>query len=336
MRRKGWLQTPPGPPLPDRGGCVAICFTIVDKLPHEGLWRRWIEEGAASDPRGRRGSIHVHAKFPPKIREEQPWVGERTLDHSYEPEWNDVRVARAMLALLARALEDQDTQFILLCTESCVPITSFVDAADQLWAAGAKSWANAWQSTAQRATKFERESQFGLVSEDLVPPGAVWKALPGWHVLTRHHAAAIVALEAKVGGELWPAFEKVFAPEELFFPTMLALAGFSSAPEAAQRDSPSQVPVPSHMAPSASPPPPLYIPDPSPSTSRYDANRSCTQSGPPLGPWRRGRTPSSSTAISGTPTCGAFVAPASSSLASSRRRPLQSCRTCCCRPWTGI
>ena len=33
-----------------------------------------------------------------------------------------------------------------------------------------------------------------------------------------------------MGGEIWPAFEKVFAPEELFFPTMLALAGFTSTP----------------------------------------------------------------------------------------------------------
>ena len=63
-----------------------------------------------------------------------------------------------------------------------------------------------------------------------VPPAAVWKALPGWLVLARHHAQAIVDLEAKVGGELWPAFAKVFAPEELFFPTMLALAGY--APDA--------------------------------------------------------------------------------------------------------
>lgn len=31
-------------------------------------------------------------------------------------------------------------------------------------------------------------------------------------------------------GELWPAFAEVFAPEEIFFPTMLALAGYAPQP----------------------------------------------------------------------------------------------------------
>jgi hypothetical protein len=34
-----------------------------------------------------------------------------------------------------------------------------------------------------------------------------------------------------VGGELWPAFEQVFAPEEIYFPTCLALAGYAPTAE---------------------------------------------------------------------------------------------------------
>jgi len=53
----------------------------------------------------------------------------------------------------------------------------------------------------KRASKFEASSQFRVVDSQVVPLGAVWKALPGWVVLARHHAEAIVRLDAKVGKE---------------------------------------------------------------------------------------------------------------------------------------
>jgi hypothetical protein len=89
-----------------------MCFLdhqVVDAVPHEGLWRRWLE-GASQDRNGRSGSLHFHAKHMARLKEASRWCGERTLGHSYEPEWNDVRVARAMLALLREALKDPQTQ----------------------------------------------------------------------------------------------------------------------------------------------------------------------------------------------------------------------------------
>ena len=184
-RRRGWERAPLAAALPATGGGFAVCLTVVDKVPHEELWRRWIE-GAAADPRGRTASLHVHAKHPDKLKAAQPWVGERTLEHSYVPEWNDVKVARAMLALLADALKDPTTQFMMLMTESCVPLLPFTAAADRLWAEGrGASWLRAWQVGA-KSTKFEEQSQFGMVDADIVPPqvgvgvvrnGAAWLVL---------------------------------------------------------------------------------------------------------------------------------------------------------------
>ena len=101
-RRRGWEATPPldpAPRPPARGGKIAVCLTVVDQVPHEALWRRWLA-GSPRDPRGRSGRLLFHAKFPARLRERQSWCGERTLAHSFVPEWNDVKVARAMLALL--------------------------------------------------------------------------------------------------------------------------------------------------------------------------------------------------------------------------------------------
>ena len=73
----------------------------------------------------------------------------------------------------------------------------------------------------------------------------VWKSLPGWILLTRRHAIDILNLPIKLGGnptasflppvhdtnlnassvDLPQAFRDVYAPEEIFFPTMLAICG---------------------------------------------------------------------------------------------------------------
>lgn len=51
-------------------------------------------------------------------------------------------------------------------------------------------------------------------------------SLPGWCLLSRKHARGILDIPSLLGGmDLWPAFDRVWAPEEVFLPTALALCG---------------------------------------------------------------------------------------------------------------
>jgi hypothetical protein len=51
-------------------------------------------------------------------------------------------------------------------------------------------------------------------------------SLPGWCLLSRKHAQGILDIPSQLGGmNLWPAFERVWAPEEVFLPTALAISG---------------------------------------------------------------------------------------------------------------
>ena len=64
----GWSRAEAPLSLPDTGGAIAICLTIVDQLPHENLWRRWLDGSGRKDRRGRVGRMHFHAKYPDKVR----------------------------------------------------------------------------------------------------------------------------------------------------------------------------------------------------------------------------------------------------------------------------
>ena len=64
-----------------------------------------------------------------------------------------------------------------------------------------------------------------------VPRAAVWKSLPGWVALSRRHAEMVQRVPLLVGEEhdLVAAWETVWAPEEVYFPTLLSLAGVLTA-----------------------------------------------------------------------------------------------------------
>lgn len=73
---------------------------------------------------------------------------------------------------------------------------------------------------------FEESSCFRTVDSRTVPYRCVWKALPGWVMLTRRHVAELLRLRTVLGGDHIAAWERVFAPEEMYFPTMLCVLGF--------------------------------------------------------------------------------------------------------------
>ena len=88
-----------------------------------------------------------------------------------------------------------------------------------------RSYLDYYGPTDRRCTRFDEHSSFGPLSR-VLPPDCLHKALPGWIALSRLHADDVLSLPRRMGGiDLWPAFDGVWAPEETYFPTALALAG---------------------------------------------------------------------------------------------------------------
>ena len=210
---------------------IAICLVIVEELLHEDIWRQWIEDNNTNiNDRIYKAKLFIHAKNPEKIKSE--WVKSYTLPHSYRPEWNSPEVVRAMLAMLTEAIKDETCGRFVFGTESCLPIYTLQDAGKILFKEDI-SWLQARKTP---ESQWESAACFQSVDQTIIPQKYVWKALPGWIMLTRRHAVEIVRLPTLVNADLITAWGPggqwnerkggVFAPEEVYFATNLSILGY--------------------------------------------------------------------------------------------------------------
>lgn len=143
---------------------IAVCIVIVDDLYHEEIWKRW-----CTDSQNFGAELFIHAKYPAKI--ESPWVKERLVERTFDPEWNSPEVVRAMLELLSSAISKQnrtiDGEFerFIFATESCIPICSLEDAGRLLFEES-KSWLQAYDIPKSR---WEQGWCFESVDRRVIP-----------------------------------------------------------------------------------------------------------------------------------------------------------------------
>lgn len=165
--RNGFLpQRPSYWPLDNEQHVIAICLVIVDTLPHEEIWKEWVNcKPSTYDAR-----FFIHAKHPERIQ--SSWIREHLIDCSFRPEWNSIEVVQAMLAVLDRAMlftsVDSNTpncgRFVF-GTESCLPIYSIEETGQRLYQQDC-SWLNAYRVP---RSGWEAGCCFGAVDSTIVP-----------------------------------------------------------------------------------------------------------------------------------------------------------------------
>jgi len=216
---------------------IAICACIIDDFPHENIWRAWIDtdminrdssESYSNSGIEMKGNIsaeiYIHAKSPEKIK--SPFVRSKIIGITFRPEWNDVKLVCAMLSLAKEALKNGSTTHILFVTESCIPISTIFEVAYFLRNFKGRSFINAYNNYSDRCSRFDEHQCWNILSLNF-PGDAIYKALPGWCMVCKQHMEKILDLPKAMGNDrdIWPAFKDVWAPEELYFATALALVG---------------------------------------------------------------------------------------------------------------
>jgi hypothetical protein len=193
---------------------LALMFLIIDALPHEDIWRAWIDGGEAE---GIDVHVVIHAKNPDRV--ESDWVRSHMLRRSHRPKWGSIELTRAMIDLIVAALGDKRVGRLLLASETCIPIAPLREVGFQLWREE-KSWID---FRTKPDNGYDRELKWGRVSA-AVPLDKICKG-DQWICLLRQHAEDILAFPRAAREELWPLMRDVVASDEIYIPTALNLLG---------------------------------------------------------------------------------------------------------------
>ena len=204
---------------------LAVLINVVDSLPHEAIWHRWLRDPSSARS-GWRGHLHIHAAKPGAFVRTSTWLANHTLPISYQPHYDDYRLVRAQLALAERALEG-GADFLVFATESCVPLTPLADAGAAL-ARQPGAWLGHVATRPPPSDPGVERVQWRPVNTSRgsgVRPGSVAKG-GGTAMAFRAEDARLLleneAARARAGKPAaWAAFRDVFAPEEIYFATML-------------------------------------------------------------------------------------------------------------------
>jgi hypothetical protein len=125
---------------------IGLLFIIIDSLPHEEIWRTWLESESAIAG-GADIHILVHAKFPDKVT--SPWVREHLVStFQYEPKWGSIDIARVMIGLITELLAKvSDVHKLCFLSETCIPVVPFAHFL-KVMCQDNNSWVNYYNDTA--------------------------------------------------------------------------------------------------------------------------------------------------------------------------------------------
>ena len=202
---------------------IALCFLVVEDIPHEKIWREWIRQSNNNNSKYN-VNVYIHAKFPEKLKTK--WAKRHLIRDNngqiinFKPNWGAIEVTRALLKLFEIALIDIDVERLCYVSESCIPICSFENASKLLFETE-KSWLKAYQTPVDGYDTM----MMNAVNRNAIPKECVYKC-DTWVMLTRKHAqACIIDLPNLLKSPVWPHFSKVKVADEICLPTLMAVIG---------------------------------------------------------------------------------------------------------------
>jgi hypothetical protein len=189
-------------------GKVAFLFLTRGDINHPEVWEGYFKHGS-DDHR-----IYVHAKHPHEVV--HPLFCKTLIPSLQQTQWGHVSLVRATLQLLKAALAEPDNEAFVLCSESCVPVRTFASLRRHLRLDpfGILPLSTIEVLRDREPSKAERHVKAPSI------PAASWRFHPQWFLMGRAMA------EAATEYDITAYFESVFAPDECYFGTVLALRGF--------------------------------------------------------------------------------------------------------------
>ncbi len=182
---------------------LAFLFLTRDNHNQGNVWEAFFKSQSMSHY-----SVYCHAKHPEKIS--QAFLRDNIIPVRIETEHADISVVRATLLLLKYALEDPENGYLILLSDSCIPIYGFNQVHGKL-ARNGRSFLSFEQNTGNPETAM-RWSQ--LLDPSFIAASRFAKQHQ-WMALRRELAAQILK------DDFTHLFERMYAPDEHYFINLL-------------------------------------------------------------------------------------------------------------------
>lgn len=197
---------------------VAFLFMTRGDVHHGGVWEDYLARANGS------ACLHAHTQNA-GLLSESSFLMDKQISEKVETGWGSISLVHATLALLRAGLEDSDTTHFVLVSESCVPVRPF-DALKSSLRMDDRSRMRVqpWLEVRRRdVLKAQRLENLPGIRKEIA------HFQDQWMCLNREDAMLVTQKD-------WtPAFEKVFAPDEAYFATVLAASGKAPLQEVANR-----------------------------------------------------------------------------------------------------
>jgi hypothetical protein len=195
---------------------LALLFLTRGDVHHPDIWREFVAEAP-----GRIG-VFSHSKFPHETK--GGFLDRTAISKRIETKWGDVSLVRAAREMLLEALEDDSFTHFALLSESCVPVRPLPEILRRL-ELDARSQFN-FRTLKDASPRHAKRAD----SAPAIPAGC-WRFTSQWWLMDR--TAAVFA----AGEDYTELFASVFAADEAYFATMLAMQGYPLESLILKRDS---------------------------------------------------------------------------------------------------
>ena len=186
---------------------LAFLFLTQDNHNQGELWEAFFRSQPQSSY-----SIYCHTKRPEKIS--QPFIMDNILPERIETEHADISLVRATLLLMKHAFADPENEYLILLSDSCIPLYGFKQIHSNLSRSG-KSFLCYSQNTGnwETAIRWRQLLDHSFISADS------FAKQHQWMVLRRDITAQILQADYTC------LFEKMYAPDEHYFINVLLQSG---------------------------------------------------------------------------------------------------------------
>jgi hypothetical protein len=190
-----------GYPAPKLG----LLFLTIGDVNNPDIWQEFLDQA------GPDVSIFSHVKHRENLG--PGFIADSMISKIVETRWGKISLVRAMLALLEEAYADPETTHFAFLSGSCIPIKSWPRIRRNLQDDPRSMIAIKDGSEMLEPHSGRHRSATGIAYE-------YWRTHPQWVLLDREAAGCILQRDAT------EQFECVFAPDEHYFGTVLAMRGF--------------------------------------------------------------------------------------------------------------